>query len=45
MLGSFEEYHWFHNVGGHENERNDYKDPEESEGIPVCETCDFFTII
>ena len=41
ILGSFEEYHWFHHIGGHENARNDYKDPEESDGSPVCGICDF----
>jgi len=41
MLESLNEYNWFHDIGAHENRRNDYKDPEESDGIPVCGICDF----
>ena len=41
MLENFDEWHWFHNHGAHENARNDYKEPKESGGIPVCGICDF----
>ena len=30
MLENFDEWHWFHNHGAHENARNDYKEPKES---------------
>ena len=41
MLESYEEYQWFHRIGGFTNEENNYQDPEKSEVNMVghCGVC------